>query len=285
MFVITGVTGKVGGQIASTLLAEGHKVRAVVRTAAKGEEWAAKGCEISIANLDDATALTEAFRGAEGVFLMTPPNYDPEPGFPDAERNAAAIREAIEMAQPEKVVFLSTVGAHVVEFNLLNNSGMTEAMLRTVSVPVAFLRAAWFMENASWDVASAKTGVVRSFLQPLDHKIPMIATKDISQIALELLGETWQGLRVVELEAHERYSAADVAAAFESALGTPVRTEIVPRSSWEELFRSQGMTYPLPRIRMIDGFNEGWIDFEGERHTVRKGMTELSEVIGSLVQA
>jgi NAD(P)H dehydrogenase (quinone) len=285
MFVITGVTGKVGGLVASTLLAQGHKVRAVVRTAAKGEEWAAKGCEVSIANLDDVTALTEAFRGAEGVFLMTPPNYDPKPGFPDTERNAAAIREAIEMAQPEKVVFLSTVGAHVVEFNLLNNSGMTEAMLRTVSVPVAFLRAAWFMENASWDVASAKTGVVHSFLQPLDHKIPMVATTDIAQTAAELLGETWQGVRVVELEARERYSAADVAAALESALGTPVRTEIVPRSSWEELFRSQGTTYPLPRIRMIDGFNEGWIDFEGAAHTIRKARTELSTVIKSLVQA
>jgi len=285
MFVITGVTGKVGGLVASTLLAQGHKVRAVVRTAAKGEEWAAKGCEVSIANLDDVTALTEAFRGAEGVFLMTPPNYDPKPGFPDTERNAAAIREAIETAQPEKVVFLSTVGAHVVEFNLLNNSGMTEAMLRTVSVPVAFLRAAWFMENASWDVASAKTGVVHSFLQPLDHKIPMVATTDIAQTAAELLGETWQGVRVVELEARERYSAADVAAALESALGTQVRTEIVPRSSWEELFRSQGTTYPLARIRMIDGFNEGWIDFEGATHTIRKARTELSTVIQSLVQA
>jgi NAD(P)H dehydrogenase (quinone) len=285
MFVITGITGKVGGQVASSLLAQGHKVRAVVRTAAKGEEWSSKGCEVSIADLDDATALTEAFRGAEGVFLMTPPNYDPKPGFPDTERNAAAIREAIETAQPKKVVFLSTVGAHVAEFNLLSNSGMTEAMLRTVSVPVAFLRAAWFMENASWDVASAKTGVVHSFLQPLDHKIPMIATKDISQFAVELLGDTWQGVRVAELEASVRYSAADVAAAFESALGTPVRTEIVPRASWEELFRSQGMTYPLPRIRMIDGFNEGWIDFEGATHTIRKGTTELAEVIESLIQA
>jgi uncharacterized protein YbjT (DUF2867 family) len=113
----------------------------------------------------------------------------------------------------------------------------------------------------------------------------MIATKDIAQVAVELLGETWQGVRVVELEAHERYSAADVTAAFERALGTPVRTEIVPRASWEELFRSQGMTYPLPRIRMIDGFNEGWIDFEGATHTVRRARTELSEIIGTLVQA
>lgn len=285
MFVVTGITGKVGGQVASTLLEHGHQVRAVVRSAAKEEEWATKGCEVSIASLDDAVALTEAFRGAEGVFLLTPPNYDPKPGFPDTERNAAAIREAIEKAQPKKLVFLSTVGAHVTEFNLLNNSGMTEAMLRTVSVPVTFLRAAWFMENASWDVAAAKSGVVHSFLQPLDHKIPMIATKDIAETAVELLGETWQGVHVVELEASERYSADDVAAAFASALGHPVQNEIVPRASWEELFRSQGMSYPQPRARMIDGFNEGWIDFEGASDTIRKGKTDLSTAIKALVEA
>ena len=283
MFTVTGITGKVGGQVARGLLAKGHKVRAVVRTPAKGEEWAALGCEVAIANLDDAAALTEAFRGAEGVFLLTPPNYDPEIGFPDTHRNAAAIREAIEKGQPKKVVFLSTVGAQATEQNLLNNSSITEAMLRTVSVPVAFLRAAWFMENAAWDIDSAKTGVVHSFLQPLDHRIPMVATEDIAQTATGLMTETWKGVHVVELEGPERYSADDVAAALAGALGNPVRNEIVPRASWDELFRSQGMKNPLPRMRMVDGFNEGWIDFEAGREGSKKGTTTLAAALRSLV--
>ena len=283
MFTVTGITGKVGGQVARDLLAKGLKVRAVVRTPAKGEEWAALGCEIAVANIDDAAALTEAFRGAEGVFLMTPPNYDPEIGFPDTHQNAAAIREAIENGQPKKVVFLSTVGAQATELNLLNNSGITEAMLRTVSVPVAFLRAAWFMENAAWDIESAKTGVVHSFLQPLDHRIPMVATEDIAQTAAGLLSETWKGVRVVELEGPERYSANDVAAALADVLGNPVRNEIVPRASWEELFRSQGMKNPILRIRMVDGFNEGWINFESGPEGTKKGATTLTSALRSLV--
>ena len=285
MFTVTGITGKVGGQVARDLLAKGLKVRAVVRTPAKGEEWAALGCEIAVANIDDAAALTEAFRGAEGVFLMTPPNYDPEIGFPDTHQNAAAIREAIEKGQPKKVVFLSTVGAQATELNLLNNSGITEAMLRTVSVPVAFLRAAWFMENAAWDIESAKTGVVHSFLQPLDHRIPMVATEDIAQTAAGLLGETWKGVRVVELEGPERYSANDVAAALADVLGNPVRNEIVPRASWEELFRSQGMKNPLLRIRMVDGFNEDWINFESGPEGTKKGTTTLTSALRSLVSS
>lgn len=283
MFAITGITGKVGGQVARGLMAQGHKVRAIVRDRAKGEEWAALGCKLSVVSLDDAVAMTKAFSGVEGVFLMTPPNYDPEPGFPDTRRNAEAIRTAIEKSCPQKVVFLSTVGAQATELNLLNNSGITEEMLRTVSVPVAFLRAAWFMENAAWDVESAKTGVVHSFLQPLDHKIPMVATSDIAQTAVELLGESWQGVRIVELEGPERYSADDVAAAFSNTLDIPVRNQVVPRASWEKLFSTQGMKNPLPRMRMVDGFNEGWIDFESGQHGSRKAGTTLQAALQALV--
>ena len=114
---------------------------------------------------------------------MTPPDFDPEPGFPCTQEAIAAVKTAVSAARPGKVVFLSTVGAQVAEFNLLNNSKITEEGLRTVPVPVALLRAAWFMENASWDVEAAKAGVVPSFLQPLDHPIPMVATADIGRTA------------------------------------------------------------------------------------------------------
>src|SRR5258705_2761654 len=199
MYAITGITGKVGGIVANTLLAAGLPVRAVVRDAEKGRPWVAKGCEVAIASSTDADAMAKAFAGTAGVFFMTPPNFDPAPGFPESVRIIAAVTAAIEQAKPGKVVFLSTVGAHVAEPNLLNNSKLTEEGLRTTSVPIALLRAAWFMENAAWDVEAARKGVVPSFLQPLDHRIPMVAASDIARTAAELLNETWMGVRVIEL--------------------------------------------------------------------------------------
>ena len=214
MYAITEITGKVGGIVARTLLAAGLPVRGVVRDSDKGRPWAEMGCEVAVASIADADGLTKAFSGVDGVFLMTPPDFDPEPGFPKTHEAIAAVKAAIAAARPGKVVFLSTVGAHVAEFNLLNNSKITEEGLRTVPVPVAFLRAAWFMENASWDVEAAKAGVVSTFLQPLDHPIPMVATADIGSTAADLLRESWRGLRIVELEGPRRYSANDVAAGF-----------------------------------------------------------------------
>jgi NAD(P)H dehydrogenase (quinone) len=282
MYAVTGITGKVGGIVARTLLAAGLPVRAVVRDADKGRPWAEQGCEVAIASIADAEGLTKAFSGVDGVFLRTPPDFDPEPGFPSTHEAIAAIKTAIAAARPGKVVFLSTVGAQVAEFNLLNNSKITEEGLRTVPVPVAFLRAAWFMENASWDVEAAKAGVVPSFLQPVDHPIPMVATADVGRTAADLLRESWTGQRIVELEGPRRYSANDVAAAFAEAVGHSVRMEPVPRDTWEALFRSQGMKHPMPRIRMIDGFNEGWIDFEGGGAEHRTGGIPLEPVLKDL---
>jgi NAD(P)H dehydrogenase (quinone) len=148
---------------------------------------------------------------------------------------------------------------------------------------VCLLRAAWFMENAAWDVDAARSGTLPSFLQPLDHPIPMVATADIGRTAAGLLREHWTGTRVVELEGPRRYSANDIAAGFAAALGHDVTAQPVPRETWEALFRSQGMQHPLPRARMVDGFNEGWIDFERSGTEHRIAPTELAEVLKGLV--
>jgi uncharacterized protein YbjT (DUF2867 family) len=125
--------------------------------------------------------------------------------------------------------------------------------------------------------------VVHSFLQPLDKPVPMVATADVGRVAAQLLQESWSGKRVVELEGPHRVSPNDLAAAFASILGRPVRAEAVPRETWGALFRAQGTKDPMPRIRMLDGFNEGWIDFEGDEATVLKGQVALETVLRELV--
>jgi NAD(P)H dehydrogenase (quinone) len=111
----------------------------------------------------------------------------------------------------------------------------------------------------------------------------MVATADVGRTAAGLLRESWTGLRIVELEGPRRYSAKDIAAGFAEAMGHTVRMEPVPRETWEALFRSQGMKHPLPRIRMIDGFNQGWIDFEGGSAEHRTGRIPLEAVLKDLV--
>jgi uncharacterized protein YbjT (DUF2867 family) len=284
MFAITGITGKVGGEAAHRLLDAHLAVRAVVRDATKSDAWVKRGCEAAVADIGDAQALARAFLGAEGVFILIPPIFDPSPEFPEVRAIVAALKAALLMAKPGKVVILSTIGAQALERNLLTQLGMVEQELSTLPIPIAFLRAAWFMENASLDVAPARsTGRMQSFLQPLDKPFPMVATEDVGRVAAELLQQAWLGRCVVELEGPRRVTPLELAATFSRLLGQTVQAIAPPRSTWEGLFRGQGMTNPLPRMRMLDGFNEGWIEFEATEAKSLKGTVELETVLKGLI--
>jgi uncharacterized protein YbjT (DUF2867 family) len=284
MYAITGITGQVGGVVARALLGAGRPVRAVVRDARKGTAWEARGCELALAELNDAPALTAALAAAEGVFVLLPSSFDPTPGFPETRAIVATLRSALAAARPDRVVCVSTIGAQAKQPSLLTQLGIMEEVLGTLPMPITFLRPAWFMENAAWDIAPARAGgVVPSFLQPLDKRFPMVATADVGSVAAELLQQTWNGRRIVELEGPRRISPNGIAAALSEILGRPVRMEAVPRATWSERFRLQGMKDPTPRMQMLDGFNQGWIEFEGGEAQSRKGQVELGTVLRALV--
>ena len=284
MYAITGITGQVGGALLEQLLAAQLPVRAVVRDAAKGEALAARGCEVALADINDTDALARAFNGAEAVFVLMPPSFDPSLGFPEAAAVIGALRSALLQARPARVVCLSTVGAQAVQPNLLNQLGMMERELSTLPMPVAFLRAAWFMENSLWDVASAREGRIASHLQPLDKPVPMVACADIGAVAAELLQSQWEGVQVVELEGPVRISPNDIAASFSRLLGQAVQVEAVPRAEWQAQFIRQGMRHPEPRMQMLDGFNAGWIEFEQGAAGSRKGSTTLDTALRTLLE-
>ncbi len=50
------------------------------------------------------------------------------------------------------------------------------------------------------------------------------------------------------------------------------------------MFRSQGMNNPGPWMQMIDGFNQGWLSFEGSAGVeTERGTTTLETVLRALV--
>jgi uncharacterized protein YbjT (DUF2867 family) len=285
MYAVMGVTGQVGGAVAGSLLGHGCPVRTIARDPGKAAAWRTRGCELALADVSDSNALAEAFRGAEGAFVILPPMFDPSPGFPEVRQTIATLRDALESAKPERVVVLSTIGGQVERPNLLYQLHLLEEGLGTLPLPATFVRPAWFMENISWDIPAAQQdGVVPSFLQPLDQKFPMIATQDIGQVVAQLLREPSEGKRVVEIEGPSRISPHEMAAVLAQALHRDVRVQVVPRDTWEAQFRQQGMKNPIPRVQMLDGFNAGWIEFEAGQAGSRKTITPLAEVVHSLIR-
>ena len=74
--LVTGATGKTGGQVAAQLLAAGYPVRAYVREEdSRSEKLKTAGAEIAIGDLADPQALLDAMRGVQRGYFLPP--FDP----------------------------------------------------------------------------------------------------------------------------------------------------------------------------------------------------------------
>ena len=72
MFLVMGITGKVGGATAEHLLARGKEVRALVRNREKASGWANQGVELVDGDWNDSAAIERALKSLEGTFVMLP---------------------------------------------------------------------------------------------------------------------------------------------------------------------------------------------------------------------
>jgi len=184
MFAIIGISGNVGGAAARALLKAGKSVRGVVRDQARAVSWAEKGVELVTADVNDAPALEKAFCGLEGVFVMAPPNFAPEKGYPETRAIVSSLRQALAAARPAKVVYLSSVGAHKKHgLGLITQSHILEQEMSSLRSSNAFIRAAWFMENYQWDAGSARErGEIDVYLSPVQREFPMVGTEEVRNI-------------------------------------------------------------------------------------------------------
>src|SRR4051794_23214144 len=74
LVTVMGATGKTGGAVAQGLLAAGVKVRAIGRSKEKLASLVKAGAEPVLADATRASELTAAFRGADAVYALVPPN-------------------------------------------------------------------------------------------------------------------------------------------------------------------------------------------------------------------
>src|SRR6202050_1713504 len=291
MFTVLGITGKVGGAVAENLLAAGKTVRGMVRDSGKAKAWADRGVELVQSAYEDAAGLAKAFSGAEGVFAMIPPDFAPAPGLPDQKRTIEAIREALEQASPKpsKAVFLSSIGSEQSSgLGLITSTHLMEEAMRTLPIPVAFLRAGSFMENwlGALDHIRA-TGEMPFFYAPLDRKFPLVATRDIVLAGAKVLQETWTGERVLEVDGPEGGTDLhETAAAFGRALGREVKAVQLPEAAWQNVLEAMGT--PADRtglyIEMVKSFNSGWIHFGNSGTEKFRGPTTIEAFAQELVK-
>ncbi|MFK0166228.1 NAD(P)H-binding protein [Rhizobium sp. NPDC090279] len=290
MHAILGATGKVGRTTITALRKAGVPVRAILRDAAKAQEFSDLGCEIAIADVHDAEALTTAFKGASAIQVICPVDIRAPQARSSMGRLVDTLGEALATAKPQTVLAISDYGAQH-----SSGTGVTlifyalEARLRQLDTRLILLRSAEHMENwARLAKVAAESGRLPSFYHPLTKLLPTISAFDAGTIAADLLLEKQEAaLKVVHAEGPRRYTSNDVAAAIGSLTGRDVIAQPLPEAEWPAVLMRAGLSEDYARLltELYLAHNAGRIDVEKDVGELRRGTTELTEVLRRILGA
>jgi uncharacterized protein YbjT (DUF2867 family) len=241
MYVILGATGNTGSIIADTLLSRRRQVRVVGRDAGRLQRFVRQGAEAFTGDVNDAVALTKAFRGVRAAYLLLPPITSRE----DQERESDAIAKAVTESGLRYAVYLSSYGAHVPEgTGPVTGLHSSEQKLNAIDgLNVLHLRAAYFMENNLAAIGMIRgMGVFGHALLP-DLKLPMIATPDVGKYAAQrLLDLDFSGKQTRELLGERDLSMKEATAVIARGIGKPdLRYEQFSYEQMQQALEQMGM--------------------------------------------
>ncbi|MBI2686839.1 MAG: NmrA family NAD(P)-binding protein [Acidobacteria bacterium] len=286
MFIVAGVSGNTGRVVADTLLAQRQPVTVVVRDAAKGDPWRAKGATVATLSLDDSPALTDLLSTAQGAYLLCPPNNAAADFLADRAQFVRKLATAVQASAVPHIVFLSSVGAqHAAGTGPIRSLHHAEELLAGAARGITFLRAAYFFENWASGVASATSdSILHSFFTP-GRAIPMISTTDIGRFAAEHLLSAVTGPRIVEISGPAEYTPEDIAAAFGKALNRSVHLVTHPAEAVVPALLSFGVSPSVATLvqEMYQGINSGHVDYERNGRTFRRGTVTAEEAIANMI--
>ena len=295
VFAIAGITGHVGGAVAEQLLAAGHKVRGLVRSvdSEASKKLAATGVELFEATFGDVDALTKAFTGAEGVFILAPPEPASQDPLGDTERYGEAFKKAIIAAKTvRRVAILSSFGAHLSSgTGVIYKTHILEELFRDLpqsesQTAVIFVRAGYFAENLIGTIFGAlQYGVLAPLVQG-NVSLPIVTTHDIGTHTAALLADQsiQKELKIVDVIGPAWATYADVNSILSEATGKTIQLVTVPRAERPAKLESYGLGAPSAKLltELTIGLEDGTVSQE-PGHQQLLGSQTLKQFITKVI--
>jgi uncharacterized protein YbjT (DUF2867 family) len=241
---ITTPSGHIGSKVTELLLEAQADLVLLTRNPSKVERFSSRGVPVLVGSLDDAAFVTAATKKVDALLWVTPPNYA-SPDLRDFQRRCGrAAAQAIQANRISRIVNLSSIGAHLGS-GVGPVSGLydVEKMLDTVSRDITHLRPGYFFENYLMQVESIRES--NSLFLPVSgsRRIPMIATRDIAQVAAQrLLNTTWTGRSVRGLQGPRDLSFDEAAELISRGTGLKIRHVKVPEGAARQHLMGVGLS-------------------------------------------
>lgn len=221
---VMGATGNVGGRLSETLLAGGHDVRALGRSAEKLAGLRSKGAEVLVGDASDAAFLTRAFTGADGAFTLLPANPVSPDALAEMARQGEAIATAAAQSGVKHLVALSSIGADLAAGTgpIGGLHAQEQRLERLTGTNVLALRPGYFFENFLHVLPLIRHQGINGGGAAGPTMIPMIATQDIAAFAASaLVARDWTGFTIQELLGARDVSFAEATRILGAAIGKP----------------------------------------------------------------
>ncbi|WP_433173604.1 NAD(P)H-binding protein [Actinoallomurus sp. CA-150999] len=242
MIVVTTPTGQIGRQVLDNILDTEETIRVIARDPSRLSPRVRERVEVVPGSHNDLGVLTEAFAGADSVFWVVPP----DPRADSVERHTLSFTrplcEAVTSRGIRRVVGVSTLGRGVVK-----NAGHLSAalamddLIEATGVSYRALRMPGFMENMLHQVEPIKSQGVFFLAISGDRRIPTCATRDIADVAAELLlDDSWTGQDGVPVLGPEDLSPDDMAKIMSEVLDRPIRFQQVPAGAYQATLLRNG---------------------------------------------
>jgi len=284
MYVIAGATGRVGSVVAERLLAAGAPVRVLVRDTDKATSLAARGAEVVKTDLQDRVGLAESMVGGAGAFILLPFDLTVEDFHAHTKAQVASIAGAVADAGVPHVAMLSSAGADLLEgTGPITGLHHLEEALRATGTVVTAIRSGHFQEKFT-DVLDAARhgGIYPVFAASADVPLPMIATRDLGEIAAEVLQSPPPAHEAIDVDG-PRYTERQVAELLGAALGRELDVVTIPRAGWVDALVDTGVPQHVAELLfgLYDADERGLLAPRGDR-TVR-ATTGLETTLAHLV--
>jgi uncharacterized protein YbjT (DUF2867 family) len=289
-FAICGGTGNVGSKIVVNLLSAGEPVRAVARERVRLGPLAAKGAEPWPGDLEDPGFLENVFRGARGAFVLIPPNQNATDLRSYQDRTGESIVAALEKSRIPRVVVLSSIGAHLAQGTgpILGLHDLESRAKKLRDTAIVFLRPSFFMENHLFGISLIREqGIYGSPIRP-DVPIPMVATRDIADLASRLLLEgKFTGHSVRYLLGPRDLTMHEATGIMGKRIGKPDLQYVqFPEEDARKAMAGMGLSESVidAYLEMDGGFNAGRIRPTQERNAENTTPTRLEEFVETVYE-
>lgn len=260
MILITGASGHLGQLIIEALTPKvaPSNIAALVRSAAKGQDYLSKGYSIRLGDYHQPEALETALEGIKTVVLISSSDFN------NRLQQHKNVVDAALKAGVQHILYTG-VSLHGIENSplkgFLEDHFQTEDYIKQSGIPYTFLQHSLYAEVIPMFLGEQvlSTGV---FFPAAEGRVPFVSRKDLAQAIANVLTTAGHEHKTYPLTNTQTYSFGEVAEYLTKISGKEVGYVSPTAETYAEALRSFNIPEPIVQMSVAFALAMAHQDFD-----------------------